>query len=244
MFLPWKKSRSIGILSTLYTWIGIFVLVFAQSFAEDKSDNDLKLRNKVLEKRLVQKDLLIRELSLKRNRLLRELLKVKSSLKKDAYKQSLELNSEMSAEELNKVLTLELNAYKLSVLKQEQSLIRLELLLEEKFETLSVPQKDQEEIKRMLTEVRKQNLKDLISSSELFKNDTATVVSKNLELNTVVIDLGYKDGIRQTSRFKVLVDDDKVAEIEVVLVDRSVSIAVPVKGKLRDVPIGASVVKK
>lgn len=244
MFLTWKKSRSIGTLSTLYTWVGIFVLIFPSSYAEDISEKDLKLKVKVLEKSLVQKDLLIRELSLKRNSLLRELLKVKSELGKDAYKQSLELNSEMSAEELNKILTLELNAYKLSIVKQEQALIRLELLLEEKFKSLAVPKKDQEELKKMLTEVRKQNLKDLISSSELFNNDTATVVSKNLELNTVVIDLGYKDGIRQTSRFKVLVDDDKVAEVEVVLVDRSVSIAVPVKGKLRDVPIGASVVKK
>ena len=244
MILPWKKSRSIGTLSTLYTWIGVFVLILSVFLTEKAHANGQELKVKVLEKRLIEKDLIIRELSLKRNQLLKELLKIKTSLQKDAYEQALKHNSEMSAAELNKLLTLELDAYKLSVLKQEKSLIELELLLEKKFKTLSVPKKDQEEIMKKLTEVRKQNLKDLISSSELFKKDTATVVSKNLELNTVVIDLGFKDGVRQSDRYEVRVNGKREAVVEVVLVDRSVSIAVPVKGKLRDVPIGASVVKK
>ena len=175
-------------------------------FDRKSTCNGQELKVKVLEKRLIEKDLIIRELSLKRNQLLKELLKIKTSLQKDAYEQALKHNSEMSAAELNKLLTLELDAYKLSVLKQEKSLIELELLLEKKFKTLSVPKKDQEEIMKKLTEVRKQNLKDLISSSELFKKDTATVVSKNLELNTVVIDLGFKDGVRQSDRYEVRVN--------------------------------------
>lgn len=244
MFLAWNKSGSVGTLSALYTWIGIFVFIFAGSLYSETSKKDLELQMKVLEKRLIEKDLLIRELSLKRNSSLAELLKLRSSLKKLAYKDSLQLNSVMDAEELNKVLVLELKAYKVSVLQQEKALLALEFFLEEKFKALKAPLKDQEEIKKYVSAVRKQNLKDLISSSELVKNGTATVVSKNLELNTVVIDLGYKDGVRQASRFKVLVDDEVLAELEILLVDRSVSIGIPVKGKLIDVPVGASVVKK
>ena len=76
------------------------------------------------------------------------------------------------------------------------------------------------------------------------QQEDGLVLSVNVELGAVAVNLGYAEGLIQGSEWNVKVDDREVATIKILEVRRSVSLALVTKGSIGDIPIGSKLKKK
>ena len=72
----------------------------------------------------------------------------------------------------------------------------------------------------------------------------ALVLSKNVELGAVAVNLGYAQGLIQGSEWNVKDGDRKVATIKILEVRRSISLALVTEGSIREILIGSKLEKK
>ena len=70
------------------------------------------------------------------------------------------------------------------------------------------------------------------------------VLSINVELGAVAVNLGYAQGLIQGSEWNVKDGDRKVATIKILEVRRSISLALVTEGSIGDIPIGSKLEKK
>jgi hypothetical protein len=83
----------------------------------------------------------------------------------------------------------------------------------------------------------------MLSAGNLQNRKSGMVLDINRKLNVVAIDLGYSDGVTQSSEWQVIEDGRKVALLKIVQVRRSLSIGILTEGKLQNVLQGATVKK-
>jgi hypothetical protein len=72
----------------------------------------------------------------------------------------------------------------------------------------------------------------------------ALVLSVNVELGAVAVNLGYAQGLIQGSEWNVKVDDRKIATIKILEVRHSISLALVTTGSVSEIPLGSKLVKK
>jgi len=83
----------------------------------------------------------------------------------------------------------------------------------------------------------------LLIAGKLQKHDTGLVLDINKKLGVLAINLGYGDGVAQGSEWQVKEAGKIIALLKIVEVRKSLSLGMMTKGKLQDVPQGATVVK-
>jgi hypothetical protein len=89
----------------------------------------------------------------------------------------------------------------------------------------------------------REKVASLLTAGKLQKHDTGLVLSINTKLDVLAINLGYGDGVTQGSEWQVKEAGKIIASLKIVEVRKSLSLGMMTKGKLQDVPQGATVVK-
>ena len=235
----WKKRVPIVILGALCLCPAFLALANEEErvSGDELRVADLKIRNYEL-----RKD--VKSLKAEKAKLQIQVNELNKKLADTEKRLAVIASVDKTAEEINGAMLKELTNNRESV----QELIRKQSELQEfsrkALTALSAEQtlKDEYERKAILVQKELNRVKSTILGPEQQKD--GLVLSVNVELGAVAVNLGYAQGLIQGSEWNVKVDGRKVAAIKILEVRRSISLALVTEGSAGDIPAGAKLEKK
>jgi hypothetical protein len=149
---------------------------------------------------------------------------------------------EVASDPINQMLLTELAKVSRRAADLERTQEELILFVQAALVTLKAEPGLEAEFRRKAA-VAKESVRALRDTGSLMPVGKGTLLSVNSDLGVVAITLGYADGVKQGEEWAVVHAGRRIANLRILSVRQTLSLATVTEGELQSLPLGAAVEK-